>query len=438
LAIETEADAAAKLKHYDAQLQGIDNPFFSTVRAHLKDIFKPSPKKNFDENKPGQGISAWSKDAQVTFGTAIRYANYLFQRSLKSHVVFDNRMTVDQVFQRLSSAMSKVPQGAKNGVTDFEMFDAQQGPFTQAIEKHFLRAYGFSDNFIDQYYRLRVDYKIQAGPISGRAGTEKTSGEPGTLLFNSVVNAVIMNFLLRGEGPAALAIKGDDGFKRQVNLHIDETARDRVAMYSTLQIKISFEDPAEFCGCVIGQGAMAPNLYRRLTSIHGKSFRDYHAFALYQVSLRDWLQPIIARGPEARAEILALNTAVFTPALQDSSLTFPAMEAVLDQLVSFSHISEEQFMRAVHSYTEVVVQMTASGEAMLSGGATTSSGERVLSNKEIWARARHFAMAEAKKGGGEIATEEQIELRTRKLVGAVEVQAPGAPVSVELGEMKFV
>jgi hypothetical protein len=47
-------------------------------------------------------------------------------------------------------------------------------------------------------------------------------------------------------------------------------------------------------------------------------------------------------------------------------------------------------------------------------------------------------MAEAKKGGGEIATEEQIELRTRKLVGAVEVQAPGAPVSVELGEMKFV
>jgi len=437
LAIELEADAAARVKHYDAQLQGIDNPMYSTVRAHLKDIFKPSPKKTFDELKPGQGISAWSKDAQVTFGTAIRYANFLFQRSLKSHVVFDNRMTVDQVFKKLRAAMERVPTGAVNGVTDFTMFDAQQDQFTQHIEKEFLLAFGFSERFVDEYYRLRVNYKIQAGPMSGTAGTEKTSGEPGTLLFNSVVNAVIMNFLLRGEGPQAVALKGDDGFKRQVNLKIDEVRRGRVAQYTRLQIKISFEDPAEFCGCVIGQGAMAPNLYRRLVSIHGKTFKDYHAFALYQVSLRDWLQIIIARGPEARAEILALNTAVFTPAYQDPCLTFSSMEAVLDQLVSFSHISEDQFNAATVAYTEVIIHMAADGSPMLSGGASANNGSaKELSQKEIWAAARRYAIRQLNETTG-VTSEEEIELSTRRLVGAGEGRDVSGIAGVALGKLGF-
>jgi hypothetical protein len=379
--IETEADASAQIKHYDAQLRGISSPDFRLVRLHLKDIFKPSPKKNFDPEKPGQGISAWSKDGQVTFGTAIRYFNAVFQRALKAHVVFDNRMTTDQVFQRLSKAMSAVPMAASNGVTDFTMFDAQQDEFTQAIEKEFLRRVGASEEFIAHYYSMRKGYKISAGPLSGTAGTEKTSGEPGTLLFNSIVNCMMMNFLLRGEGPSAVAIKGDDGFKRQVNLSINEARRARVAAYTSLQIKISFEDPAEFCGCVIGAGAMAPNLYRRLVSVQGKAFKDYTSFALYQVSLRDWLKDIVGCGPERRAEVLALNTATFALDKDDLFPTFNSIEAVLDALISLSHISREQFEAAVHEHAEVEIHMSAAGP-VFSGGA------KLLSVDEIDARVR--------------------------------------------------
>lgn len=334
-----EADAAAKAKGYDKQLQGEDDSNFRRVMMHLKDIFKPSPKKTFDETKAGQGISAWNKSAQVVFGTCIRYFNAAFQKRLLPHVVFDNRLTSEQVMAMLKKAAERVPHGAKNGVTDFTMFDAQQTEFTQAIEKAMLRRLGASDLLIELYYSLRKNYSITGGPVQGTAGTEKTSGEPGTLLFNSIVNVVLMNYLLRGEGPVALAMKGDDGYKRQANLTLNLTRMKEYEQFCRMTIKISYEDPAEFCGCVIGQGSMAPNLYRRLISIQGKSFKDYKAFADYQVSLRDWLKTIIRSDPN---EVVALNAATFNETNPEETL--PAIQGVLEDLISFSHLGEEDFL----------------------------------------------------------------------------------------------
>jgi hypothetical protein len=373
--IEQEADRAAATKHYDAQLQGIDNPNFRRVMMHLKDIFKPSPKKVFDENKPGQGISAWSKDAQVTFGTCIRYFNAVMQRKLLPHVVFDNRMTQEQVMAMLKNAAEKTPFGSKNGVTDFTMFDAQQNEFTQCIEQKFLARLGASEEFISLYYSCRKNYDITAGPVQGTAGTEKTSGEPGTLLFNSIVNVVLMNYLLRGEGPVAMAMKGDDGYKRQSNLKLNLVRMAEYESYSKMTIKISYDDPAEFCGCVIGRNSMAPNLYRRLCSLQGKSFKSYKAFADYQTSLRDWLRTIINSDVN---EVIALNALTFNPSNPEE--TVPAMQGVLDDLVSFSHIDEAAFLAA----TEIVRPLTyhrgsAHDEPMVASGCDAHE----LSREEI-------------------------------------------------------
>uniref|UniRef100_A0AAU7PEV3 RNA-dependent RNA polymerase n=1 Tax=Rhizoctonia solani beny-like virus 2 TaxID=2818417 RepID=A0AAU7PEV3_9VIRU len=364
---ELEADLAAKEKKYEGQLKGIDDPDYRLVRMHLKDIYKPSPKKKFDDEKPGQGISAWSKDAQVTFGTCIRYFNTIFQLGLRPHVVYDNRKSVKEVMEQLNTAMGKVPEGANNGVTDFTMFDSQQDEFTQEIEKQVLYRLGASEEFVAHYYSNRKNYKISAGPLFGKATTEKTSGEPGTLLFNSIVNVVIMNFLLRGEGPVAMAVKGDDGFKRQCKLHLDEERKNRVAAYTRLTMKLSFEDPAEFCGCTLGMGIMAPNLYRRLNSVTGRVFKDYKAFADYQTSLRDWLSYILNNGVDHTNAILAINTLTFAQDPQNPAATFPAIESVLHQLVSVAHISEEQFNSATRNVNDISVHFDASGQPVFSG-----------------------------------------------------------------------
>ncbi|CAG8721266.1 1787_t:CDS:2, partial [Racocetra persica] len=64
-----------------------------------------------------------------------------------------------------------------------------------------------------------------------------------------------------GQGGFLLAMKGDDGFKRQCNLKLDEERYEKVSQYTALKI-----------------------------SLNALSFVDYHHFTKYQQSLRDYVK----------------------------------------------------------------------------------------------------------------------------------------------------
>jgi len=334
--VVTEAEKAAQDKKYSQQLRGYDNPDARSIRMHLKAIFKPAKLGGLNVEKPGQGISAWSKDSQVIFGTAIRYINAVFSESLKANVCYDNRMSQQTLITRLRSACADIPLAARNGVTDFEMYDAQQDEFTQMLEKTFLRCFGITEDFITHYYYFRSRYPISAGAIHGYAGTEKTSGEPGTLFFNSIINALLLDYILDGEGPYALAIKGDDGYKRQVNLKIVDSRLNEVQQWTKLKMKAGFEDPAEFCGCVIGRGTMVVNIPRRHRSILGRQFSGYKNFCDYRVSLLQWIKDIYV-SDEIRDETLAMNAELYYSGNMDMATR------TLEEIVSISHLNEAQF-----------------------------------------------------------------------------------------------
>jgi hypothetical protein len=321
----------------------------------LKDIYKPKVGGDADPYKAGQGISAWNKDVQVMFGGVARVVNKQFLDCLRSHAIYDNRLTPTEMKSRVANNLRKLPV-AMSGVTDFTMFDSQQDQFTQEIERQFLHALGCSSEFIEFYYSFRCGYTIIGGAMKGRCRYEKTSGEPFTLMMNTVLSACLTNVLLRGEGPMMMAVKGDDGFKRQANLAIDRDAYSALERYTNLRIKLSLSNEAEFCGYAICDGAFVDSVFRKLHKLASHRFRDYKHFAEYQISLRDFVREFEVEGDAGFA--LACNAATYGKTMGEAV-------AAYDCLKSFAHIDEETFLSRAVLRQEGPVLPTANGTVFL-------------------------------------------------------------------------
>lgn len=168
-----------------------DSPEGRIVRFHLKRIFKP--KLSPDLYKVGQGISAWSVQSLAMCYNAFRVLTFMSVRVEKDYVVTDSYWTEDQFIKYLNTIFTTVPAAAYFGVTDGEMFDACQHQFTQEIERCYLRRAGVAEDIISLHYSFRVDYLILSSCVTGRAGTQKTSGEPGTFFNDGVISRCISN-----------------------------------------------------------------------------------------------------------------------------------------------------------------------------------------------------------------------------------------------------
>jgi len=343
--VTNEFVQSAQEKKYENQFKGFDNFDSHTIRFHLKDIFKPKVGDIADPTKCGQGISAWNKDAQVLFGVGARFANFQFMKYLQDHCVYDNRITPTEMKEKLTALMSSLPVVCKNGITDFTMFDSQQDKFTQAIEKYFLVRLGFSEEFIEHYYSFRSNYTIIGGSIKGKSKFEKTSGEPMTLLMNTIISAVLSNYFLRGQGPFLLAMKGDDGFKRQANLRLQEDRYENVAKYTALKMKICISREAEFCGYVITDSLFVDSIPRKLHKLLSHHFSDYLHFTQYQQSVRDFINQF--EDDYLFNAYIDANAKIY----ESLGCGFDEIMIMYECLKSFSHIDVDQFYGSVHRVT---------------------------------------------------------------------------------------
>jgi len=331
-AIMVECEAAMRVKHYEAQTSE-DSPDARSVRFHLKDISKPKVAGDLNVYKAGQGISAWSKTAQSWFGKAMRILNARFGAILKSNIIYDNRMTEEELISTVNDQLRSLHKLARRGVTDCDQFDSVQNRFTQAIERRVLKKLGASDSFLDAYYSFRQNYVLQSQYVRARCGFEKTSGEPGTLLLNTILSMVLTFFLFEGEGKMVIVAKGDDGFRAQLNLKVKEENLLLVNKFCQLGLKLSFDESVEFCGNIIVGGCFYPSIFRKLAKIVAHRFRNYEHFCEYQISLRDWESKVACGDMH---NLCAVNAVVYGSTLTEA-------HAALACVRSFAHINEAQF-----------------------------------------------------------------------------------------------
>ncbi|AYO99569.1 replicase [Goji berry chlorosis virus] len=304
----------------------------NVVRFHMKDIFKPF-KDKVDTYKVGQGISAWSKEAQSLFQTGCRIINLVFARMLNNNVVYDNLIPEVDLLNKVNCLLGALPDVCCNGVIDATACDSGQNAFTQAIERRILVRMGVCPIFIEWYYRFRRTYLLTSHTATAKVDWIKTSGEPATLLCNTILMMALMNALLRGEGPCVLLGKGDDGLKRQANLTYNRSLVEKFSKYTKLQFKVDIDKPVNFCGYSLVGAKLFPCIMRKAQKIAGHKFRDYEHFCEYQQSLRDWVLLCNKIGYSQTV----LSTAMFTGIPHD--LVWNMLYAVQ----SVSHINREQF-----------------------------------------------------------------------------------------------
>jgi len=345
-----EASKKAISSSYDTQVS--EDAFDAhKVRMFMKETFKPGPLsslKPFNADKAGMGVSPFDKSAHVVFSTVMRYVNLLVIDSLKPNVIYDNRLTEDQLQDRVNAQLAKVPDVAVNGVTDFKMYDSQQDEFCQLLCKELCLRFGLNEDMLDHYFSFCKGSTILSdGGLKGKLEREKLSGDPATLLFNSMLGGMITNYLFRGQGPFLLLIKGDDGFKRQLNLKPNALHAANLNSSTRLQAIMCTEDPAEFCGKIVGS-IMCDNIYRKLTSILSKNFQSYVHFMQAMDSVRVWVYRQERLQEADFTEFIAQNAALLAQAgmpvdSTDASIRVNAVMAAFETVKSFTHLSAEDF-----------------------------------------------------------------------------------------------
>nr|DAF42465.1 TPA_exp: replicase [Dactylorhiza hatagirea beny-like virus] len=326
-----ESEKAMEEKHYDKQAD-FEVSGDTAVRFSMKDIFKPF-KTTIDLFKPGQGISAWSKNLQTIFQTSFRIINKHFINCLSPHVVFDNGIDEYALMLRVNALLKLLPDIAVNGVIDATACDSGQNKFTQMIERVILEKLGVNDYFLDWYYSHREEYLLKGYNVTATINDIKTSGEPATLLNNTILMACLMNYLIRGDGPSVIVIKGDDGLKRQLNLRCNDDVLPVLRNYLKMDFKIDINVPITFCGYFLSGSNLVPDIVRKCFKIAGHRFRDYEHFTEYQQSLRDW---VLTVNKMDTAYVCGVTASSY-------KLGYEFVSSLFESIVSLTHINERQF-----------------------------------------------------------------------------------------------
>jgi hypothetical protein len=338
-------------KHYPQQYRGMDCPDTSTIRFHLKNIFKPiGTMKEYDAYKAGQGISAWHTNLNSMFCLAWRLiccVDIASDRDDKNaSILTDNGLSEEHWVKLYNDRIGNIKNlMIRHGICDAIMFDSNQNWFTQYIEKLYWLRLGVSATFLNHYYAFRTDMKLQGSGFQSIMKDEKASGEPNTLRNNGLVMKVLGNAILRGEGPRVDASKGDDYDKAQQNLAVDVEMQTKIEEYCPLKLKVKISDVGEFCGYTISTEGLTPNLLRRVYKISGKRWRDYKHFAEEQKSLRNYIDVVNSIG---------VNKCIGNTMLNERCNESTATTAyyVID---SWSHINEEQWRSVVKERLEAAL-----------------------------------------------------------------------------------
>lgn len=338
-----EALTDAMRKHYPEKMRDPSTFDPHRISFFMKEIFKVSRTHKTDALKAGQGISAWEPTVLSLFHALMRIMSRRFSRALKRNAVFNNRLTQVELITKVQAAMSTIHKSAIGGYMDGTQFDSCQNAFTQEIERNILTKLGMPPAAIDTYYSIRNDYQLSSNTFSAHIDAAKTSGEPGTLLLNTILMMCLTAWLLRTVTTATVIVgQGDDCFIYGIGLKLDEDRLSDVSNYTKMKLKVQISGIISFCGMSYSNGNFYLDLSRRYKKIVGTSYRDYTHFAEVQNSIRDFLLDVKQSHTEGISSTIKANISVPTHH-PDYSRQFEFQLEIFHALESLAHINSKQF-----------------------------------------------------------------------------------------------
>nr|BAO47886.1 non-structural polyprotein [Paslahepevirus balayani] len=232
-----------------------------------KDCNKFTTDEPVQHGKVGQGISAWSKTLVALFGPWFRAIEKAIVANLPEWCFYGD-CYVQEKFEA-AVAGAKACRVFEN---DFSEFDSTQNNYSLGLECLLMREAGAPEWLWRLYHLLRSAWVLQAPQESLRGRWKKHSGEPGTLLWNTVWNMAVILHCYQFDGLAVAAFKGDDSV---VCCRFYQQRPQAAALITGcgLKLKVNFGDVGSYAGLLVACGlGVTPDVVRFLGRISEKNW----------------------------------------------------------------------------------------------------------------------------------------------------------------------
>nr|ATY47669.1 non-structural polyprotein [Hepevirus sp.] len=213
-----------------------------------KDCNKFTLDETIAHGKVGQGISAWAKTAVALFGPWFRTIEKAIVDALPPHVLYGDQYTSERF-----SCLVEAANFCKVFENDFSEFDSTQNNFSLALECEIMVECGMPLWLVNLYHLIRSAWVLQA-PQEGLKGVwKKHSGEPGTLLWNTVWNMAVIAHCYEFQDLSVAAFKGDDSVVC-CSMYTSMARSAELITGCGLKLKASFNDVGGFAGLIVCPG----------------------------------------------------------------------------------------------------------------------------------------------------------------------------------------
>nr|WNO46802.1 ORF1 [Swine hepatitis E virus] len=220
----------------------------SRITFFQKDCNKFTTGETIAHGKVGQGISAWSKTFCALFGPWFRAIEKEILAALAPNVFYG-----DAYEDTVLAAAVAGASGCKVFENDFSEFDSTQNNFSLGLECIIMEECGMPQWMIRLYHLVRSAWVLQAPKESLRGFWKKHSGEPGTLLWNTVWNMAVIAHCYEFRDLKVAAFKGDDSVVLCSDYRQSRNAAALIAGCG-LKLKVDFRPIGLYAGVVVAPG----------------------------------------------------------------------------------------------------------------------------------------------------------------------------------------
>jgi hypothetical protein len=293
----------AALTKYQASgnnIDDIDIPDLHTpngwknVSFHMKAQSKVNKSENgaFNDKYP-QGISAWSKKMNFIYMAYIRALEQMLCVSVKQPFHFATGSSQEDILNRIDQARVACNGQAVFLECDYTEFDSSMNNVEHVFSAAVMRVAGVPEEFIEFFLRYRAEWTLIARGAAKVIGhNKKHSGEPGTLLFNTLFCITVTMSLLDIDGLAYAGFKGDDSLIIAIDIRLREKRQKFISDICGWTTKLSVGRYAEFISFIVNNNGVSIDFVRLACKLTGKIFLDPKGYLKYQQAVADWLSPI--------------------------------------------------------------------------------------------------------------------------------------------------
>lgn len=268
------------------------NEFDETITFANKRQAKFDEKEGHDtSDKSGQGIAAMSKRMNIIYSAIARClltAVRDIARCNGMRLIIATHGSDEDISKEYAAMVAEVPEHRKWVCADVEQWDSMFQDFMAQLSVLLMRTIGMSEWVCTFFYEFRTHWTMiiqtQYGYIKLSGKWKQTSGNPFTILCNTLCNLGLIYHIYEFKNLHLALFKGDDSAVYCDGAKLSPEGQ-LFLLDSGFVLKVHVDDVGEFAGFLLTPYGFFPDVLRYACKFVGKVYRDPEHFTEAKTSV---------------------------------------------------------------------------------------------------------------------------------------------------------